>query len=145
MPTRNMRVKTFIPSYCGLDLNIDNYVYRLDLTFNRTNSVSIAFWLAMPKNYVGISLKFAFCPNCAILQPMGIITTSLPWIQVILSVLIVGSVVLQQSAAGLGGALGGSDSGVSYHTRRGFEKFLFYFTIVLGILFLITGLVAVII
>lgn len=63
-------------------------------------------------------------------------------IQIIFSIILVISILLQQSSAGLGGALGGSDSSVTYHTRRGFEKILFYTTIVVGILFVLAALVA---
>ncbi len=74
---------------------------------------------------------------------MEIITNVLPWIQITLSILLIASIILQQSTAGLGGALGGSDSSITYHTRRGFEKFLFTFSIILGVLFLASGLVAI--
>jgi preprotein translocase subunit SecG len=59
----------------------------------------------------------------------------LPWIQIILSVILVIAILLQQSGTGLGGALGGSDS-VTYRTKRGSEKFLFNLTLVLGVLFI---------
>jgi protein translocase SecG subunit len=71
------------------------------------------------------------------------IATILPFIQIIISVLLIAGVLLQYSAAGVGGALGGSDSfEAGYHTRRGFEKFLFNATIVLAILFAATSLVS---
>ena len=76
---------------------------------------------------------------------MGIITTSLPYIQIVLSVLLVGAIILQQtsaSSASAGGALGGSDALGSYHTRRGAEKMLFNATIVLAVLFTISTLIA---
>ena len=66
---------------------------------------------------------------------MGIIAKALPWIEIILSLALIGTILLQQSGSGLGGALGGSDSNNTYHTRRGFEKVLFYLTIILAILF----------
>jgi len=69
----------------------------------------------------------------------------LPIIQIVVSILLIITIVLQQSAAGVGGALGGSDSAVAYRTRRGFERFLFIATIILAILFFITALVAVVI
>jgi len=47
--------------------------------------------------------------------------------------------------AGVGGALGGDDSGSFHHTRRGFEKFLFYLSIVCAILFALFGLLSIII
>lgn len=59
----------------------------------------------------------------------------LPYAQVALSFLLVVVVLLQQTGAGLGGAFGGADSVSGFHTRRGAEKFLFYATIVIAILF----------
>ncbi len=72
---------------------------------------------------------------------MDIIST-LPVIQIILAVLLTVSVLLQQSDAGAGGAFGGSDSVSTWKTRRGFEKFLFFFTIVVAILFVASAIVA---
>ena len=70
----------------------------------------------------------------------------LPIIQIILSVLLVTGILLQTSAAGLGGAFGGSDSiDAGYHTRRGFEKWLFHGTIVVALLFAIVSFIAFII
>jgi len=69
---------------------------------------------------------------------MELITPVLPWIQIILAVLLVISIMLQQSGAGLGGAFGGSDSGSINYTRRGAEKILFRATIIIGILFAIS-------
>ncbi len=60
---------------------------------------------------------------------------ALPYIEIALSVLLIVSILLQQSGASLGGAFGGGDSDVAFHTRRGSEKFLFIATIVIGILF----------
>jgi protein translocase SecG subunit len=74
---------------------------------------------------------------------MSIITVTLPYIQVVLSVLVIIGVLLQHSAAGVGGAFGGADSvDAGIHTRRGFEKFLFFGTIVAGILFAASCVVA---
>lgn len=66
----------------------------------------------------------------------------LPYIQLVLSVLLVGCVLLQQTGASLGGAFGGDNFSAAYHTRRGSEKWLFWATIVVGILFACTALVA---
>ena len=76
---------------------------------------------------------------------MTIIATILPYIQIILSIILIGAILLQQSSAGLGGVLGGGDSGGLHHTRRGFEKFLFATTIVVGILFAISAFMAILI
>jgi protein translocase SecG subunit len=51
--------------------------------------------------------------------------------------------LLQQSSAGVGGALGGGDGGGLYNTRCGFEKFLFVLTIVIGIIFAISSFIAI--
>lgn len=60
----------------------------------------------------------------------------LPFIQIILSVVLIGLILLQRSGAELGGAFGGGDgSGGTLYTRRGFEKVLFFATIACGVLF----------
>jgi len=66
----------------------------------------------------------------------------LPWIQIGLSVLLVGAILLQQSDAGLGGTFGGGSSSNPFRTKRGAEKNLFVATIILGILFLIATLLS---
>lgn len=65
----------------------------------------------------------------------------LPYVQIILSVLIIGAIVLQRTGASLGGAFGADNFSSGFHTRRGLEKTLFYATIVLGILFALSALV----
>ncbi len=67
--------------------------------------------------------------------------TLLPYIQAILSVLLVVGILLQRSEAGLGSAFGG-DGGNTRYTRRGFEKFLFNATIVIAILFAVSALIS---
>lgn len=69
--------------------------------------------------------------------------TVLPYVQLIVAVLLVVSVLLQSRGAGVGGLFGGSDD--VYRAKRGMEKFLFYLTIVLGFLFVGGALVNVII
>lgn len=76
---------------------------------------------------------------------MTLVAKILPYAQIILSVILVTAILLQQSAAGIGGALGGSDNDSFHHTRRGFEKFLFYLSIVCGILFALFALLSIII
>ena len=64
----------------------------------------------------------------------------LPYIQIILSVLLIGGILLQPSEAGMGGALGGGDSFSSgHHSKRGAEKIIFIGTIVVAILFAVTS------
>ena len=69
---------------------------------------------------------------------MQAIIPYLPYIQIVLSVLLVAGVLLQQSAAGLGGAFGDNFSS-AFHTRRGLEKTLFNATIIIAILFVATA------
>ncbi|PIQ68006.1 MAG: preprotein translocase subunit SecG [Candidatus Taylorbacteria bacterium CG11_big_fil_rev_8_21_14_0_20_46_11] len=68
----------------------------------------------------------------------------LPYVQVGLSVLLIVVVLLQQSAAGLGGAFGDNFAS-GFHTRRGFEKTLFNISVVIAILFVASALVALVI
>ena len=74
---------------------------------------------------------------------MTIIAKILPYIQIILSIILIGAILFQQSSAGVGGALGGGDAGGLYNTRRGFEKFLFILTIVVGVLFVASSFIAI--
>ncbi len=69
----------------------------------------------------------------------------LPYIQIVLSVLLIGAILLQQTGASLGGAFGGDNFSAAYHTRRGTEKYLFYITVVIGILFAGSAFLALII
>jgi len=54
-------------------------------------------------------------------------------VQIILAVLLVGTILLQQRGTALGGTFAGE--GTVYSSRRGVEKYLFYLTIVLAVLF----------
>jgi len=63
----------------------------------------------------------------------------LPYIQIVLSVALVVCVLMQQTGASMGGAFGGDNFSAAYHTRRGAEKFLFYATIVIGILLAVSS------
>jgi len=77
---------------------------------------------------------------------MQFLARILPYIQLILSAILVAVVLLQQSDASLGGAFGGGDdSGAIRHTRRGAEKVLFNTTIITGILFTVAALIALVI
>lgn len=68
--------------------------------------------------------------------------TLLPYIQIILSVLLILFILIQRTSSQLGGAFGGGDNlSSAYHTRRGMEKWLFIVTIVIAVLFAISALV----
>ena len=75
---------------------------------------------------------------------MNLVIQILPYVQIILSIILVLAILLQQSGAGLGGALGSGDTGSFHSTRRGFEKFLFILSIICGILFALTAILTVI-
>jgi protein translocase SecG subunit len=60
---------------------------------------------------------------------------ALPYIQIVLSVLLIAGIVLQQRGASLGGAFGGDNFSSTFYKRRGPEKFLFSATIILAVLF----------
>jgi protein translocase SecG subunit len=59
----------------------------------------------------------------------------LPYIQIILSILLVAAILLQQRGSSLGGAFGGDNFSSAFNKRRGAEEFLFRFSIGVSILF----------
>jgi protein translocase SecG subunit len=61
-------------------------------------------------------------------------------ILIILGVLLIGSVLLQAGESGMFSAGGLMAGGEHFHTRRGLEKVLFYFTFVWLALFVIVSL-----
>jgi protein translocase SecG subunit len=69
----------------------------------------------------------------------------LPYIQIVLSVLLIASVLLQQTGASVGGAFGGDNFSAAYHTRRGTERTLFYTSIIIGVLFALSAFAALLI
>lgn len=72
---------------------------------------------------------------------MQIISNILPWVQIILSIVLVITIMLQRSGSELGGAFGGGDGSATYNTKRGLEKYLFRISIIVAILFAISALV----
>jgi len=60
-------------------------------------------------------------------------------IEIIVAILLTISVLLQNRGAGLSSAFGGDFGG--YYSKRGFEKFLVYFSIGLSIVFIILAIV----
>jgi len=65
--------------------------------------------------------------------------------QIILSVLLTISILMQVRGSGLSSVFGGSGGGEYFRTRRGIEKFLFYETIFLSILFVACAVASLII
>lgn len=65
----------------------------------------------------------------------------LPFIQIIVSILIVALVLLQQRGTALGSAFGGGGEGGFYATRRGIQQKLYWTTIILGVIFIALAIV----
>lgn len=63
-------------------------------------------------------------------------------IQIILAILLILVIIIQQKGAGLGSAFGADLS--LYRSRRGAEKMLFYATIIIAGLFILSSLVGLI-
>lgn len=64
-------------------------------------------------------------------------------LQIIIAVALIVAILLQNRGGGLSGIFGGGGGNV-YMTKRGFEKKIFYATIVLAVLFLAVSLISVI-
>lgn len=62
-------------------------------------------------------------------------------LQIIISLLLVGTILLQSRGGGLSPVFGGDGGG--YRTRRGVEKMIFIATIILAILFLLTAVLSI--
>lgn len=74
----------------------------------------------------------------------SVVLPSLPYVQIILSILLTAAILLQQRGSSLGGAFGGDNFSATFHKRRGSELFLFQASIVIAILFVLSALVTVI-
>jgi protein translocase SecG subunit len=59
---------------------------------------------------------------------------ALPYIQIVISILLIAAILLQGRGAGLSNIFGGASA--IHQTKRGMDKFLHYTSIVLGVLFL---------
>ena len=65
---------------------------------------------------------------------MKALVSALPYVEIVLSILLIVGIVLQQRGATLGGAFGGDNFASTFYKRRGAEKFLFNATIGCAIL-----------
>lgn len=59
--------------------------------------------------------------------------------QMIVAILLIVSILLQNKGSGLGAVFGGDTGG--YYAKRGFEKFLLYFSATMAILFIVLAIV----
>ena len=75
---------------------------------------------------------------------MQLVARILPYAEIIVSAVLILTILLQQTGAEVGGALGGGGESF-HHTRRGFEKFPFYLSIICAILFALFALTSIII
>lgn len=62
--------------------------------------------------------------------------------QVVVAILLMVVILLQNKGAGAGGVFGGGGGGGVYMTKRGFEKKLYIFTIILAVVFVLVSLFA---
>ncbi len=76
---------------------------------------------------------------------METVSTILPYVQIILSILLVTAILLQQRGSSMGGAFGGDNFSAAYHTRRGAELFLYRLSIVVSILFVASSFLSIVI
>ncbi len=74
------------------------------------------------------------------MAPMVFLQGILPYVQIVLSALLIVAVVLQRTGSSLGGAFGADNFSSGFHTRRGLERTLYHATIALGILFALSAL-----
>ncbi len=65
----------------------------------------------------------------------------LPYIQILLSILLIAGVLLQRSEGSLGAAFGNDSAMGGRFMRRGFEKIVFNSTIVVAVLFALSAFV----
>ncbi|MDB5187616.1 MAG: Preprotein translocase SecG subunit [Candidatus Kaiserbacteria bacterium] len=75
---------------------------------------------------------------------MELLRTSLPYLQILLSALLIVTILLQRTGSSLGGAFGADNFSSGFHTRRGFERTLFFASIIFAILFALSALLNVI-
>jgi len=76
---------------------------------------------------------------------MNTIAQLLPVIQLILSLLLILAIILQRAGEGIEGALGGTASNITRFARRGGEKFLFFATIGIAILFVVFSVIGILV
>lgn len=73
---------------------------------------------------------------------MELVRTILPYVQIVLSLLLIAAILLQQRGSSLGGAFGGDNFSATFNKRRGAELFLFKLSIVLSLLFVASTLLS---
>lgn len=74
-----------------------------------------------------------------------IVRSVLPYAQIILAVILTAAILVQRSEAGLGAGFGGDSFSSAHHERRGFEKTLFWGTIIVAIVFVALAVISLIV
>lgn len=80
-------------------------------------------------------------PRLGTMPAMVFLQGILPYVQIVLSALLIVAVILQRTGSSLGGAFGADNFSSGFHTRRGLERTLFHATIALGILLALSAFV----
>lgn len=58
-----------------------------------------------------------------------------PILQIIVSLIVIGLILIQERSSGMSGIFGGGGSGTPYYARRGMEKGIFYATVAAVVIF----------
>jgi preprotein translocase subunit SecG len=64
-------------------------------------------------------------------------------LQIVIAVVLITVTVIQHKGGGLGGLMGGGQSGGVFRTRRGLERILFRFTIAWGTFFVLFSMITI--
>lgn len=81
-----------------------------------------------------------FPPHAILSAQMEALVPTLPYAEIILSILLIVGIVLQRRGATLGGAFGGDNFASTFYKRRGAEKFLFNATILIAMLLVLAAI-----
>jgi len=76
---------------------------------------------------------------------VSVVSAILPYVQIVLAVILTAAILLQRSEAGLGAGFGADSFSATHYRRRGFERTLFIGTIVIGIIFVASTIVSLLI
>lgn len=61
-------------------------------------------------------------------------------LQIVISIILIILILLQNRGSGLAGSLFGGSGGISFQTKRGFEKTIYILTLIFALFFLIISL-----
>ena len=97
---------------------------------------SLSIFFTIPDR---VYIHNTLCYSTSHMEIIQTVQPALPFIQIILAVLLIASILLQQRGSSLGGAFGGDNFSSAFHKRRGAELFLFKFSIGIAILFVLSA------